>query len=271
MKLSIVSGLNESHSSSNEVIKRFSSICELLKPMSYDGIELSLLEPERINIKKIVEIKDSYDMEISALGTGSTFIRFGFSFGHQIKQIREKAIKRIEKYIDFAQETQSKVIIGLIRGRYSSENNPGREKINIISSLKECCKLAEDNNVEMVFEPINSFEIDSYNTISESIGLIDEVNSPKLTLLLDSYHTNLEEDPATIWEYLKEIAPKIGHIHLADSNRRAPGTGNFDFKTFLSIFKKAGYKDYASIETIMKPSFEDVARDTSEHLKSILG
>ena len=270
MKLSIVSGLNESKSNEEEVLKKFSSLCELLKPMNYDGIELSLLEPENIDVKKIVEIKDSYNMEISALGTGSTFIRFGYSFGHQVKQIRQKAIKRIDKYIAFASETQSKVIIGLIRGRYSSDNNPGKEKLNIISSLKECCAIAEDKDVELVFEPINSFEIDSYNTVSESIGLIDEVNSTKLMLLLDSYHTNLEEDPTTIWEYLKEIAPKVGHIHLADSTRRAPGTGNFDFKTFLGIFKEIGYKDYASVETIMKPSFEDVARDTSEHLKSII-
>jgi len=270
MKLSIVSGLNESKSKSEDVLKKFSSLCELLKPMNYDGIELSLLEPENIDVKKIVEIKDSYNMEISALGTGSTFIRLGYSFGHQIKQIREKAIVRIEKYIDFAKETQSKVIIGLIRGRYKYDNNLGREKINIIASMKECCQLAEDNGVELVFEPINSFEIDSYNTISDSIGLIDEINSSNLTLLLDSYHTNLEEDPATIWDDLKEIAPKVGHIHLADSTRRAPGSGNFDFKTFLGIFKEIGYKDYASVETIMKPSFEDVARSTSEHLKSML-
>lgn len=270
MKLSIVSGLKESQNSKEEVIKKFTSLCELLKPLNYDGIEFSLLEPEIIDIKGIVEVKESYDMEISALGTGSTFIRFGYSFGHQVGQIREKAIRRIENYISFAKETDSKVIIGLIRGRYNYDNNPGREKINIVSSMKECCLLAEDNDVELVFEPINSFEIDSYNTISDSIGLIDEINSKNLTLLLDSYHTNLEEDPTTIWDYLKEIAPKVGHIHLADSTRRAPGSGNFDFKSFLSIFKDIGYKDYASIETIMKPSFEDVARNTSEHLKSML-
>ena len=132
MKLSIVSGLNESKSNQEEINKKFSSLCEILKPLKYDGIELSLLEPERINVKDIIEIKESYDMEISAIGTGSTYIRFGYSFGHNDDSIRFKAIRRIDKYIDFARETGAKVIIGLIRGRYGHESSPKKEKLNIM-------------------------------------------------------------------------------------------------------------------------------------------
>jgi len=270
MKLSIVSGLKESKSSQEKVNEQFSSLCDFLKPLNYDGIELSLLEPENLEVPKIIEIKDSYEMEISALGTGSTFIRFGYSLGHADDTMREKAIGRISKYIEFARETDSKVIIGLIRGRYSSESSVKKEKLNIISSLKECCRIAENNNVMLVFEPINSFEIDSYNTVSEAVNLIDEIGSEKLKLLLDSYHINLEEDPGFIWDYLKEITNYVGHIHLADCTRRAPGTGHFDFRTFLTIFKTAGYNDYASIKTIMKPSFEEVAKESSEYIRLII-
>jgi len=270
MKLSIVSGLNELKSNQEEIAKRFTSLCKLLKPLHYDGIELSLLKPERINVKEIVEIKSSYDMEISALGTGSTFIRLGYSFGHHEETIRKKAIERIEKYIEFARQTQSKVIIGLIRGRYSIENNPKTERSNIKVCLEECCRIAENSGVILVFEPINRFEIDSYNTIADSVELIENIGSDNLKLLIDSFHTNLEEDPGYIWDYLPEIVPLTAHIHLADTTRRAPGTGHFDFKTFLNIFKEAGYTDYASAETIMKPSFEEVAKETYEYLKFIL-
>ncbi|MFX1558115.1 MAG: sugar phosphate isomerase/epimerase family protein, partial [Promethearchaeota archaeon] len=241
MLLSIVAGLNESKSNQETVIKRFSSLCQLLKPLNYDGIELSLLEPEKINIIKLIEVAESYDMKIPALGTGSTYVRFGYSFGDQDDTIRKKAIERITCYVDFAKETDSKIIIGLIRGRYKHDNNPQKEKINIISSMKQCCWIAEENNVQLVFEPINRFEIDSYNTISESVDLIEEIGSDNLKLLVDSFHIYLEEDPGFIWDYLEEIAHYVGHIHLADTTRRAPGSGHFDFKTFLNIFKKSGY------------------------------
>jgi sugar phosphate isomerase/epimerase len=270
MRLSIVSNLNESNSKQEEIINKFSNLCEFLKPLNYEGLELSLLEPEKVDIKKINEIKDSYEMKIPALGTGSTFIRFGYSLGHCDDFLRKKAIERIEKYITFANETQSKVIIGLIRGRYNSESSPKKEKVNIKSALKQCCWIAENFNVELLFEPINRFEIDSYNTISESLELIKELGSENLRLLVDSYHIYLEEDPGFIWEYLEEITPYVSHIHLADCTRRAPGTGHFDFRTFLNIFKSFGYKNFASIETIMKPSFEEVAIQSSEYLHLII-
>ncbi len=270
MLLSIVAGLNESKSNKESVNKKFSSLCQILAPLKYDGVELSLLEPEKVDVNKIVEIAESYELLISALGTGSTYIRCGYSFGDVEEPIREKAIKRIEKYINFARETGSKVVIGLIRGRFKHNNNPSKENLNIISSLKECSKLAEDNNVMLVFEPINRFEIDSYNTISQSIELIEEIGSEYLKLLVDSFHTHLEEDPIYIWENLKKVAHHVGHIHLADTTRRAPGSGHFDFKTFLNIFKNAGYSEFVSIETIMKPSFKEVAKKSSEYLRSIL-
>ena len=270
MKLSIVSGLKESKSNEEKINERFKNLCELLKPLNFKGIELSLLEPERIDVRNILEIRDSYEMEIPALGTGSTYIRFGYSLGHVEETMRIKAIERIEKYINFARESQSKVIIGLIRGRYNFQSSPKKEKLNIIHSLKECSRIAENSNVELIFEPINRFEIDSYNTISESVELLEEIGSDYLKLLIDSFHTYLEEDPIYIWENMKDITKYVSHLHIADCNRRAPGTGHFDFKSFLSIFKKSGYNGFASIETIMKPSFEDVAKVSSEYLSLIL-
>ncbi|MFW9946656.1 MAG: sugar phosphate isomerase/epimerase family protein [Candidatus Odinarchaeota archaeon] len=262
--------MNESKSRNEVIIKKFNDLCELLKPLHYDGIELSLLEPEKIEVKKILEVADSYAMKIPALGTGATYIRFGFSLGDMEETIRKKAIDRIEKYIEFARETESKVIIGLIRGRYKSDNSPKKEILNIIASLKECCWIAQNNNVELVFEPINQFEIDSYNTISQALELLKDVGSDNLKLLIDSYHIYLEEDPGFVWEDLEEIAHLVKHLHLADTTRRAPGTGHFDFKSFLEIFKKKGYNGFCSIETIMKPSFEEVARESSQYLRLIL-
>jgi sugar phosphate isomerase/epimerase len=269
MKFSIVSGLNESSSSKEQIVEKFTKLCEFLKPLGYKGVELAILEPEKIPVNDLVEISDSFGMEIPALGTGSTFLRFRYSFGDINSGIRKKAIDRIEEYIKFSTISNSKVIIGLIRGRFTYKNNPETEKKNIIDSLKKCCKIAEENGVELIFEPINRFEIDSYNTLTGSTKLIQQVGSENLKLMVDSYHTHLEEDPRTVWSHLDSIASIVSHLHLADDTRRAPGTGHFNFIKFLEIFKKHNFQGFASIETIMKPSFEDVARQTMDYLKSI--
>ncbi|MFX1298116.1 MAG: sugar phosphate isomerase/epimerase family protein, partial [Promethearchaeota archaeon] len=77
------------------------------------------------------------------------------------------------------------------------------------------------------------------------------------------------EDPKSIWAYLEVIAKRVSHLHLADDTRRAPGSGTFDFKRFLNIFKKKKFTGFASVETIMKPSFEVVAKETMQYLVSI--
>ncbi|MHA1668944.1 MAG: sugar phosphate isomerase/epimerase family protein, partial [Promethearchaeota archaeon] len=85
-----------------------------------------------------------------------------------------------------------------------------------------------------------------------------------------SFHTNLEEDLLYVWDELKSISHEIGHVHLSDTTRRDPGSGHFDFKTFLSTLKKGGYNEYISLETIMKPSFEEVAKNSAQYLRLIL-
>jgi sugar phosphate isomerase/epimerase len=270
MKLSIVFSLNELRRPISKISVEFESLCKFLVDLNYEGVELSILEPERIDIKSIQQILENYDLEISAIGTGETYIRYGYSLGHYQSEIRNKAINRVKEYIKLARVLNCKVIIGLIRGRYSYKNSPKKEKLNIYSSLKLCSNIAEQSDVELLFEPINRFEIDSYNTIAESIELISKINSNNLKLLIDTFHTYLEEDPGIIWDYLGKISHLVGHIHLADTTRRAPGSGHFDFKKFLNIFKKNGYNNYVSIETIMKPSFEEVAQNSAEFLKFIL-
>ncbi len=53
MRLSIVSGLKESKSKQEKINEKFTNLCEFLKPLNFKGIELSLLEPEKIEVKEI--------------------------------------------------------------------------------------------------------------------------------------------------------------------------------------------------------------------------
>ncbi len=70
--------MKESKTNQEQILKKFSTLCDFLKPLNYDGIELSLLELENVDMKEFNEIKESYDLEIPALGTGRTYLRFGY-------------------------------------------------------------------------------------------------------------------------------------------------------------------------------------------------
>ena len=65
-------------------------------------------------------------------------------------------------------------------------------------------------------------------------------------LLYTSYHLNIEEaDPV---ESVRKYGYALQNLHLADSNRHAPGTGHFDFKAVAGALQEAGFDKYCSFE-----------------------
>jgi sugar phosphate isomerase/epimerase len=83
------------------------------------------------------------------------------------------------------------------------------------------------------------------------------------------FHMNIEE--ASIEESLRRAAPALRHVHVADSNRRAPGWGHLDFRHILETLQEVGYQGYLSAETLPHPDPEGAARQTVDYLRSLQG
>ncbi|MHA1791302.1 MAG: sugar phosphate isomerase/epimerase family protein [Promethearchaeota archaeon] len=251
--------------------EKLDNLLKFLKPLGYRGLELSVLEPEKIPIKVMNELLDSYQMEIASLSTGSTFIRFGYSLGHPDQKIRSKAIERLSLYVGFANEVigDPELVIGLIRGRRIYGQSKNDEHVNIIESLKDLEGIIQDLDVRVVIEPINRFEIDSIHVISDAINLIEEANLKNTYPMIDTFHVNIEEDIDAFFDLLPIYSKIIRKVDLAGYNRRAPGPGPFNFKKFIKTLVENGYWRYFNVECVPKPSFEDVAMRAAEYLGKI--
>ncbi len=270
MKFSIVIGLNESSRSEEEIVEDFQKKAQFVKELGYDGLELAILEPEKVPVEKISEICAGTRIDISAVGTGSTYLRFGYSFGTSDQKLRAQALDRVKVYAEFAAPLNAKVILGLIRGRFRRPDTRDTALAHILESTKRCGPIADEFGVDMVMEPINGFEIDSLNTVGETAAFLAQVNHPRVKLMVDNFHVNLEESPDFVQNELPKYCPALAHVHLADTNRRAPGTGTFDYAGFLRTLKQGGYEGFLSVEPIMKPSFEEVARVSAKTILPLL-
>ena len=62
----------------------------------------------------------------------------------------------------------------------------------------------------------------------------------------------------------------IHHVHVADTERKAPGTGEFDFDGFFGALKEAGYDGRISIECRWD-DFDTEAPKALEFLKAKWG
>jgi sugar phosphate isomerase/epimerase len=59
----------------------------------------------------------------------------------------------------------------------------------------------------------------------------------------------------------------IGYVHVADSNRLAPGWGHIPFDEIFASFQVIGYNGWLTVEILPKPEPEAAARQAIRFLR----
>jgi sugar phosphate isomerase/epimerase len=127
---------------------------------------------------------------------------------------------------------------------------------------------AARKNVTLLLEPVNRYEIDWINSVGEGAAVLDRIQNNCLGLMPDVFHMNIE-DPS-IGDSLVKHKKYIKYVHLADSNRHAPGRGHLDFNEVFSALKTIGYTGWVSVEILPVPSPDEAARQAADYLLPLL-
>lgn len=268
MRLSVAISTSSAKFSALSMRGDFKKIIKKVSEFGYEGVELAIKNPERIDVDLVFNLIKKYNLIVPAIGTGQAYGEEGLSLTNKDKEIRKKTIKRLKEQIKFAHNFGAYVIIGLIRGKY--EGSVSKEKaLNYFkNALLELLDFAKIYNVKMVIEPINRYETNLLNNLEEVKNFIEEINSDNIGILFDTFHSNIEE--VSIEESMNKFKKYIWHIHFADSNRYAPGMGHLNFLKILNKLKEINYSGFISLEILPYPTPEESARWGIEYLKNIL-
>ena len=101
-------------------------------------------------------------------------------------------------------------------------------------------------DVELYVEPINRYETRFLNRLEQAAALTRRRNHPNVKIVADLFHMAIDE--ADIVGAISAHGDQIGHVHLADSNRRLPGQGLTDFASAAAALKAVGYSGWAAFE-----------------------
>lgn len=239
---------------------------KLASKYGFDAVEPSIANPWQINPKDIRKLAEDLGLKISAISTGLGFAKYGWSLSSTNNELRKKAIEAIFKHIDNAVEMNAMVIIGLIRG-IAKESIPEALKI-FEESLARCVEYAESHDVTLLLEPINRYETNLINDINTALKIVEKIGSKKLRVLIDTFHMNIEEK--SIEASIIKAQKYLGYVHIADSNRYAPGYGHLDFKNIILTLKEVGYDGFLSTEIITIPNTEIALHDSIKYLRLII-
>lgn len=134
----------------------------------------------------------------------------------------------------------------------------------MFSTLEQCAKIAEDSGVTMNLEPLNVTTDHVGNFLQKTqmaAEMIRLIGSPKLRVLYDAYHMQLNE--GSLCDTVRRYGDTFGHVHVADApGRHEPGTGEICYPAVFAALEEAGYTGLVGFELMP-------LRTTAEAVKAI--
>lgn len=222
--------------------------------LGLDFVEVPLLHPESLDVATTRALLEEYGIQ----GAGS----LGLPADKSLPEEPEKAETFLRGAVDAVAAFGSDKLSGVIYGTLGAQEGrrPTAEDYDTIAkSLKRVAQYAADKGVSLGVEPVNRYETYLVNLTSQGLDLLARIDEPNVFLHMDTYHMNIEERGFT--DPIIAAGDKLGYIHLSESDRGTPGTGNVHWEDVFAGLAKIGYQGDLVMESFVELN-PDIARAT---------
>jgi len=228
--------------------------------LKFDAVELFTASADALDVTTTQLLLEKYQLQIAAVGTGAGKVIHGLTLTDPEEGVRKKAIDFIEKMISFGANFQAPAIIGSMQGNIML--NVEREKAMgwLAEGLQYLGNHAASLGVQLIYEPLNRYETNLINTISDGVSFLKSQEIKQVGLLADLFHMNIEEEDIAL--SILAHGDFIKHVHFADSNRRPVGNGHTSFNEIAKALKEINYQGYISAEAFPWPTPKEAATKT---------
>jgi D-psicose/D-tagatose/L-ribulose 3-epimerase len=119
----------------------------------------------------------------------------------------------------------------------------------VAAFFRPIAERAGDLGLTYCIEPLSPDQTPFLTTVAEAAALVARVDRPAFVTMIDTSSAGLGE-AQPVPEIVRRWVPTglVGHIHLNDTNRGAPGAGGDDFLAILRALEEAGWGGALSIE-----------------------
>ncbi|HWV22633.1 MAG TPA: sugar phosphate isomerase/epimerase family protein [Thermomicrobiales bacterium] len=128
-----------------------------------------------------------------------------------------------------------------------SDGERTRKIETLARNLVPLVEIADASGVRLGIEPLNRFETSLFNTVAQTMALVDMVDHPALGLLLDTFHMNIEE--RDIGAAIRRAGDRLVHFHACGNDRGAPGNDGIDWAGVRDALRDVGYSGTVTIES----------------------
>ena len=234
--------------------------CAQAAKLGFDAVEIFPPSADAVSAKELRALLKRHHLKVAAVGTGAGWLKHRWTLTSPDPMIRNNARKFIEQLIDFAADFNAPAIIGSMQGRVETDVNRKQAEQWLAEGLRDLGQRAGKLGVSLLYEPLNRYETNLFNRAEDAAVFLSRRKIRHVKLLCDLFHMNIEE--TSLPDTLRAVARQLGHVHFADTNRRAIGFGHLDVKPIIETLREIGYEGYLSAEVLPLPTSEAAARQT---------
>jgi len=256
-----------------------------LKKFGYDAIEIIITEPKDFNIQKFENLMEKYSLPCSSI---CTMVSWGLDKNKRRNlidkdlEIRRRTIDYLKDCLRIGNELKAKLVLFVPSGVANITDEWSlATKALCIEALEELGDYSRSiGSILAVIEPINRYENIFLRQCEQALELLREMNHPQVKMMLDFFHTNIEED--NNGEAIRLAGNNLVHCHVADSNRKSVGRGQTDWFEIVRALRDINFNGFLTCEPLpptganvfaslkgTRPEADVYAKESIDYLKFI--
>ncbi len=264
MKLAVAIADSTAPQSAFVVWRGFEDSLRKAAELGYNGVELALKDRQDVDGPSLSRLLSRHGLEVSCISTGQVFAVKGLALSHPDEEVRERTVSTFFGLIELARDFGRMINIGRVRGAIAPGDSYEATATRFVETAERIAEEAEKRGVTLILEPVNRYETNFINSLDDAAALVTRLQRGWMGLMPDVFHMNIED--ASIPGSLVRHGSLVKYIHLADSNRRAPGQGHIDFDGVLDALSQIGFDGWASVEILPVPDPDTAAKQAAEFL-----
>lgn len=231
----------------------------------FDAVELFFSGPDEVPVETILGLCNRHGLGVAAVGSGAGMVKQGLSLTDPSEEKRTRALDFILGMVAFGGQLGAPVILGSMQGKWGGDLSREQALAYLADALQSIDKAAGEAGVSFIYEPLNRYETNLFNRLVPAAEFLDRHALSNVVLLADLFHMNIEEPDLAA--ALLQAGKRVGHVHWADSNRLAMGSGHTDPAPIVAALREISYQGYISAEIFTQAAPEEAARQTRESIR----
>lgn len=209
-----------------------------------DFVEIPLLSPETFPLQTTREL-------VSRYGVGVT-TSLGLPADCHMPFNPDGALAYLTAAIELTAALGADTLTGALYTHLGTltRKPPTSEEVQVCgATLKRAARVAAGHGVALGIEAINRYETYLNNTAEQLADLLDRIGEDNVFAHLDTYHMNIEEKGFR--RPIELLGDRLRYVHLSESDRGTPGTGNVDWDDVFSGLQAIGFRGRLAMESFV--------------------